>query len=296
GIQLQNFVGGGEIFFLFRPIDNVRVLQPQHHLVGRDDHDFQAVDLLKFRGFRFRRSGHAGQLLVHAEIVLEGDGGQGLVLALDLDVFLGFDRLVQAIRPPPARHQASGELIHDDDFAILHYILDVALVQRVGLHSSIDVVFEVPVFGIGNVSDAQKLLDFFPANVSDRDALVLFVHHVVAGKFFRLARSGVNLLTLFQLGNDAIDPRIFVGGLFAGAGNNQRGAGLVDQDGIDLIDDGVVVLALHAIANIKLHVVAQVIEPELVVSAIGNVRGVGFAALFIIQIVHDDAHGQPQKA
>ena len=46
------------------------------------------------------------KLLVHAEIVLEGDRGERLILALDLHAFFGFYRLVQTVRPAPARHRA----------------------------------------------------------------------------------------------------------------------------------------------------------------------------------------------
>ena len=74
--------------------------------VGGDHRDVELVDLLELGGFRFRRAGHAGQLLVHAEVVLEGDGGERLVLALDLDAFLGFDGLVQTIATSGGR--ASG--------------------------------------------------------------------------------------------------------------------------------------------------------------------------------------------
>ena len=35
------------------------------------------------------------ELLVHAEIVLEGDRREGLILGLDLDVFLGLDGLMK---------------------------------------------------------------------------------------------------------------------------------------------------------------------------------------------------------
>jgi hypothetical protein len=59
------------------------------------------------------------ELAVHAEVVLEGDRGERLVLVLDLHAFLGLDRLVQAVGPAPARHQAAGELVDDDDFAVL---------------------------------------------------------------------------------------------------------------------------------------------------------------------------------
>jgi len=39
-----------------------------------------------------------------AEIVLECDGRESLVLTLDLDVLFGFDRLMQAIGPAAAGH------------------------------------------------------------------------------------------------------------------------------------------------------------------------------------------------
>ena len=36
-------------------------------------------------------TGHAGQLAVQAEVVLEGDGCEGLALVLDLDALLRLD-------------------------------------------------------------------------------------------------------------------------------------------------------------------------------------------------------------
>ena len=49
------------------------------------------------------------ELLVEAEVVLEGDGGEGLVFLADVDAFFGFDGLVQAIGPAAAGHEAAGE-------------------------------------------------------------------------------------------------------------------------------------------------------------------------------------------
>jgi hypothetical protein len=70
-----------------------------------------------------------GQLVVHAEIVLEGDRGQRLVLGLDRHAFLGFDGLVQAVRPAPARHGAAGELVDDDHLAVADDVFHIALVE-----------------------------------------------------------------------------------------------------------------------------------------------------------------------
>ena len=44
-----------------------------------------------------------------------------------------------------------------------------------------------------------------------------------------------------------------------------------------------------------LHIVAQIVEPELVVGRIGNVRFVSRAALRFGQVGHDHPHGQPQE-
>ena len=93
-------------FSVLGAVDDVRVLLADHRPVGGDHDHVELVDLLEFRRFGFRRAGHAGQLLVHAEIILEGDGGEGLVLALDLDAFLGFHGLVQSIATSGVR--ASG--------------------------------------------------------------------------------------------------------------------------------------------------------------------------------------------
>ena len=43
------------------------------------------------------------------------------------------------------------------------------------------------------------------------------------------------------------------------------------------------------------HVVAQVVKAHLVVGAVGDVAGVGGAALGVVQVVHDQAHGEAHK-
>ena len=51
-------------------------------LVGMTS-DVELVDLQELFRFGFGRTGHAGELLVHAEVVLEGDRGERLVFLLD---------------------------------------------------------------------------------------------------------------------------------------------------------------------------------------------------------------------
>ena len=53
--------------------------------------------------------------------------------------------------------------------------------------------------------------------------------------------------------------------------------------------------ALHAVREVELHVVAQVIEAEFVVGPVGDVAAVVVLALPVVEIVHDDADRQAQK-
>src|ERR1700758_1091538 len=129
-------------------------------------------------------------------------------------------------------------------------------------------VFQVPVLGIGDVANAKQLFDFFPAFIGDRNGLVLLVYHEVASELLGLAGGGIEFLAFLQLGDDAVNAFVFVGGFFARSADDERGARFVNQDGVDFVDDGVVEASLNAILQVELHVVAQVIEAEFVVRAV----------------------------
>ena len=121
------------------------------------------------------------ELLVHAEVVLEGDRGEGLVLALDLHLLLGLDRLVQAVRPAPAGHEAARELVDDDDLAVLHHVVHVALEEGVGAQPLVDVVEHVHVGRVPEVLHPEQLLGVGHAHLGEGDGLGLLVDDVVAG-------------------------------------------------------------------------------------------------------------------
>ena len=99
-----------------------------------------------------------------------------------------------------------------------------------------------------------------------------------------------------QLRNDAVDLVVEVGGLLGGTRDDQRRPGFVDQDAVDLVDDREVVPALHVVREVELHVVAQVVEAELVVRAVGDVAAVGDLPLLVVQVVLDDADRHPEEA
>ena len=58
-------------------VDLVLGVDPDHLVVGRDDHGFEAVDLLELVGLGVGGASHARQLGVHPEVILEGPPGAG---------------------------------------------------------------------------------------------------------------------------------------------------------------------------------------------------------------------------
>jgi hypothetical protein len=79
------------------------------------------------------------------------------------------------------------------------------------------------------------------------------------------------------------------------ARDDQRRAGLVHQHRVHLVHDGVDEAALHAVLRPHRHVVAQVVEAELVVGAVGDVTGVLQAPLGRVHALLDAAHGQAEE-
>ena len=299
-VQVLDLVDNRAELLALRTVDHVRVLDADQRAVRRDHEHFELVDLVELGRLGLGRTGHARELLVHPEVVLEGDGREGLVLALDLHLLLGLDRLVQAVGPAPPRHQAAGELVDDDDFAVLDHVVHVALEERVCAQGLVDVVQDVHVGRVPQVLHAQELLDMRHAHLGQRGCLGLLVDDVVSGLLQLDALLGLlvagDARARLELGDDGVDAVVLVRRLLGRAADDQRRARFVDQDRVHLVDDGVVVPALDIAGQLELHVVAQVVEAQLVVRAVGNVSGVGLLALFVAQVVLDHADCQAQEA
>ena len=130
---------------------------------------------------------------------------------------------------------------------------------------------------------AQHVLDPLGAGFGQRDGAEFLVLLVGAG-------------VLHQLLHHRIDLAIQVGAVLRRAGDDQRRARLVDQDAVHLVDDAEEELALDHVLQAVLHVVAQVVEAELVVGAVGDVGGVLRALLVVVLAVHDDADLHAEEA
>ena len=138
------------------------------------------------------------------------------------------------------------------------------------------------------------------AHLGERDRLVLLVDDVVAGLLELRPLLGLlvagDARPRLELRDDLVDPVVLVGRLLGGAADDEGGPRLVDEDRVHLVHHREVVAPLDVHAEVELHVVAQVVEAELVVRPVGDVRPVGLLALPVVHAVLDDAHGEAQEA
>ena len=77
--------------------------------------------------------------------------------------------------------------------------------------------------------------------------------------------------------------------LGGGSANDQRGSRFIDEYGVDLVDDGEMVLALDQLLWALGHVVAQIVEAEFVVGAVRDIGAVSLPAGFAVGLMLVDA-------
>ena len=128
---------------------------------------------------------------------------------------------------------------------------------------------------------SQQLLRALHAVLGEGHAAVLLVEVVV--------------LILAQPRDDLVDHLVVVTRSFTGPADDQRRARLVDEDGVDLVDDRVVQITLHVVVDAELHVVAHVVEAELVVLAVRDVAVVRALLDLVALAWNDDAGAQPEE-
>ena len=164
---------------LFGLIHEVGIVFPPHGLVGGDFHHLEAVYAVELVGLGSSGTGHARQLPVHAEVVLQGNGGVGDALALNAQAFLGFHGLVQAVGPAAAGLEPPGELVDDDHLAVAHDIFLVALLHHVGGEGILHVVDEVEVLGVVQIGGVGPLLHLSDSLLGEGNGLGAVVDGVV---------------------------------------------------------------------------------------------------------------------
>ncbi len=257
----RHFVGDRVELRVDVAVDQVVLVFADDRSVRGDGHDGQVVDLAELGVLGHSGTGHAGELLVEAEVVLQRDGGERLVLLAHEHVLFGFERLMEALRIAAALHDAARELVDDLHLAVHDDVVDVAVEEELRLQGLLQMVCELARRIGVQIVDAEHRLDLLKPALGCVDGLLRFIHVVID-----IAR---------EPGHDAGELVIGLGRLRAGTRDDEGGSRLVDEDRVDLVDDGEVVAALHAACRLRNHVVAQVVEAEFRIRAVGDGRSVG---------------------
>ncbi len=175
----------------------------------------------------------------------------------------------------------AGVLVDDQHLALEDDVLLVPPEELLGLDRVVHEGDQRRVDRVVEVVDPQVVLDLGDPSVEDRDRALLLVDLVV--------------LVLDHPVGDGGELGVPLHLVLGRTGDDQRRPGLVDEDRVDLVDDREVVAALDALVEAVGHVVAQVVEAELVVRAVGDVGRVGGTALGLRHRRHHHVGGHAEE-
>ena len=132
-VELLDLLGGCPKLFLNGPEDNIWMVFTDHRLVGWNYHHVQIVNLLELCRLRVCSTCHTCKFLIHAEKILKGNGGKGLVLAFNLYALFRLKGLVKPVAVPPSWHDPAGKLVNDNYLAIFYDVIHVLFEEFMGL-------------------------------------------------------------------------------------------------------------------------------------------------------------------
>ena len=168
----RNVVGDGVELRVDRAIDQVVLVDTGDGPVRRDGDDRQLVDFAELLVLGHGGTGHARELLVKAEVVLQRDGRERLVLLANEHMLFRLERLMEALGVAAALHDAARELVDDLHFPADDDVIDVAMEEELRLQGLLQVVREQAGRVGVDVVDAECGLDLLKADLSGVDRLL----------------------------------------------------------------------------------------------------------------------------
>ena len=296
-MALNNLIHHRPEFCGLRFVNHIGMVYSCHRLIGGNLDNIQFVNGLEFFLLGHCRTGHTGQLAVQTEVILEGNGCQRFVFPLHVHMLFCLNGLVQTLAVPTTQHNTACELVHNQHFAVFDHIVNIPFHNTVSAQRLIDMMIQGRVFNIGEVFNLECGLGLFHAALRQRCGFGFFVHYVV--------RVDVHILFLFavqtgehfalQTGNKFLCQTIHIRGFIALTGNNQRGTGLINQNGVHLVHDGKGMTPLHHLAFVNRHIVPQIVKAHLVIGTVGNIRSISGFPVAGLHIVDNQTHAQTQE-
>ncbi|OPZ61410.1 MAG: hypothetical protein BWY88_00243 [Synergistetes bacterium ADurb.Bin520] len=283
GVTLSHLVRHSGELLPLGAVDQIGVILTDHGTVRGEHHHGETVDLFELLRFRGGGPRHTRQLAVHAEVVLDGHRGEGLIFPANAHSLFGLDGLVEAVGVPATEHEPTGELVHDDDLPVFHHVVHVALEKMPCLQGLEDLMGHLGAGQIGK--EPRHLEDLFAAGDAS------FGEGHVAVLFFHL-----EVRVPGEAPGHIVGPTIGLHVVLRWSRDDEGRPGLVHQDGVHLVHDGEGMPPLYQVRWVGGHVVPQVVEAKFAVGAVGHVRPISGEALLWGHEGGEDSHGKPQEA
>ena len=300
-VSFLNCLYNGIEFLFLCHVNGIIKIFTLYHTVGRNLYNVHAVDITELFFLGKGRTGHTAFFVIFVEEVLEGDGCKSLTLSFNLNMLFRLDRLMKTIGITTARHDTSGKFIDDQDLVIFYNVILIFMHQVMCTKGKDNVVLDLQILRICQVLDIKEFLNLLDTLLGKVDDLIFLIYNEVTGLDNFLTHDGCHLghlmagLTTLQLLCKDITYFIKLGGFAALSGNDQRCTCLIDQDGVDLIDDTVVKISLNKLFFIDNHVVTKVIESKFVVGNVCDVTSICRTAFFRLHVVKYHAYSQAKE-
>ena len=164
---------------------------------------------------------------------------------------------MQTLTPTTPLEDAAGELIDDLHFTVLDDVVLVAVIEHRSAQCYLQLMHQVLLDLVVEVLDTECLLDLLDTRLRGHHDSLAFVD--------------IEVDITLERSNDRCKSVVRLGRVSDTAGDDQRCARFVDENRVDFVDDRKVVSALDLVCLRRGHVVAEVVEAELVVRSVGDV-------------------------
>ena len=281
GMAAFHFLHYSTVLASFRFENHIRQIFTLNRFIGRNLDNRETINLNKFLLFCFCSTSHAGQLVIHSEIILEGNGSQSLAFSLNFQPFLGFDGLMKSVGIAAAIHETTGKFINNDHFTVFNYIVLIPLHHGLSTEGLNEKMVQLQIFRIIQIFHMKHFFHLCNPGFCRSHGFLFFIDGVVF-IFFQMRH---------QLGHDIV----IICRFLTGAGNNQRCTSFIDKNRVYFIDQAVMKGALHHLVQGGNHVIAKVVKAEFIIRSVGNIGIISNLSLLEIQVMDNEAYGKAEE-
>ena len=244
-VRFLNLVADCEKFLFLGLVYRIMQVLTDNRLIGRNLHNVHSIDCPELFFLSQCRTGHTGFFIIFIEEILERDICKSLAFPFYFYVLFCLNCLMKSIRVTTTWHNTSGKLINDKYLVIFYHIILIAEHQVIGAKCQLHIVLNLQILRICQVLDLEELLYLLDTISCQMNDLIFLIDDEVSGLLDLLTHDGIHLgkflacLTTGQRMCHIIAQLIKLSGFSALTRDDQRSSRLIDQNRVNLVDDGI---------------------------------------------------------